>query len=434
MKQLIFDAMEAEHKRQNEHLELIASENIVSTDVLRAAGSIFTNKYAEGYSGRRYYGGCEHVDVVENLAIDYAKALFACKYANVQTHSGSQANQAVFMALLQPGDTILGMDLSCGGHLTHGHKASLSGKWFDAQHYGVDKNGFLDYEDLKQKLYTHRPRLLIAGASAYSRIIDFERIRRIIYEYNIDLYLTIEPSAIMEEVYESKKCMFMVDMAHIAGLVAVGLHPTPIGVADVVTSTTHKTLRGPRGGLILTNDEAIAKKIDSAVFPGIQGGPLMHIIAAKAMAFAEALEPSYADYMRAVHKNAQIMAESFEGDGIKMVTGGTDNHLILLDLSDYKFTGKDLETALEQVSIVVNKNAIPNDPRPPSQTSGIRIGTPALTTRGLSEAEFKTVANLIFEVIDRLEHDEFDDTVQNDISSIVSLIARQHPIYASAEG
>ncbi len=369
----IADAVLAEYDRQRDGLELIASENVVSEAVLLAAGTILTNKYAEGYPSRRYYGGCEKVDVVENIAIERAKKLFGAEHANVQPHSGSQANTAVYVALLNPGDTVLGMSLPAGGHLTHGSPVNLSGKYYNFVPYGLDDNGMLNYEEVEALAKEHKPKLIVAGASAYPRVIDFARLRAIADE--VGAYL-------------------MVDMAHIAGLVAAGEHPSPVPYADVVTTTTHKTLRGPRGGLILCKEQH-AKAIDKAIFPGIQGGPLLHIIAAKAVCFGEALTPAFKEYQHKVVLNSKAFAEALKEEGFDLVSGGTDNHLALIDLRPKHITGKEMETRLDSVHITVNKNAIPNDPEKPTLTSGIRVGTPAVTTRGLKEEDMRHVAHLI---------------------------------------
>ncbi|MEJ8544010.1 serine hydroxymethyltransferase [Brevibacillus borstelensis] len=375
----IFEAIEAERQRQLGTLELIASENFVSQDVLDAMGSVLTNKYAEGYPGKRYYGGCEHVDVVERLAIDRVSRLFGAAYANVQPHSGAQANMAVFFSLLQPGDTFMGMNLSHGGHLTHGSPVSLSGKWFHVVPYGVrEEDHLIDFDEVEAIARREKPKLIIAGGSAYSRTLDFARFR---------------------EIAEQVGAKLMVDMAHIAGLVAGGVHPSPVPHADVVTSTTHKTLRGPRGGIILTNDEEMAKGVNKAIFPGIQGGPLMHIIAAKAVSFQEALQPEFRDYAGQVVKNAKALAETLLEEGARLVSGGTDNHLLLLDVRVFGLTGKEAEKLLEEAGITVNKNTIPFDPESPFVTSGIRIGTAAVTTRGMKEAEMKTVGRAIAAVL-----------------------------------
>jgi len=375
-------ALGAELVRQQDGIELIASENLVSAAVLEAQGSVLTNKYAEGYPGRRYYGGCREVDVAETLAIERARRLFDCTYANVQPHSGAQANQAVFLALINPGDTILGMSLAAGGHLTHGAAPNLSGKWFRAVQYGVRReDGLLDYDQLEHLARTEKPRLIIAGGSAYPRFIDFARIRRVADEIG---------------------AFFMVDMAHFAGLVAAGLFPSPLPHAHVTTTTTHKTLRGPRGGMVLSNDPELGKKINSAVFPGLQGGPLMHVIAAKAAAFGEALRPEFRTYQRAVAENARVLAETLVEQGLAIVTGGTDSHLLLVDLRPKRATGKAAEASLERAHITANKNAIPFDPEKPAITSGIRLGSPAATTRGFGPAEFRDVGLMINEVIEGL--------------------------------
>jgi len=374
--------IEDECARQESHLELIASENFVSPAALAAMGSPLNNKYAEGYPGKRYYGGCEFVDVTENLARDRAKALFGADHANVQPHSGSQANQGVYLALLEPGDTVLGMSLNQGGHLTHGSPVNASGLLYNFVSYNLDpKTELIDYGDVMRKAREHKPKLIVAGASAYSRVIDFKRFR---------------------EAADAVGAKLMVDMAHIAGLVAAGVHPSPIPYADVVTSTTHKTLRGPRGGLILCREE-LARAIDKAIFPGIQGGPLMHIIAAKAVCFKEALSPSFKDYARQIVKNAKALEETFHGLGVRMVSGGTDNHLLLLDLADLDMTGQELETLLGEANITVNKNMVPRDRRKPSETSGVRIGTPAVTTRGMKEEDMKVIARCIHSVIQKRE-------------------------------
>lgn len=372
-------AIEAERERQNSHIELIASENWVSKAVMAAMGSILTNKYAEGYPGRRYYGGCQCVDVVEDLARDRAKKLFGCDYANVQPHSGAQANLAVFFAMLKPGDKILGMNLDHGGHLTHGSPVNISGSYFETSFYGVNDQGVIDYDMVREIAKREKPKLIIAGASAYARIIDFKKFREIADE--VGAYL-------------------MVDMAHIAGLVAAGLHPSPIPYADVVTTTTHKTLRGPRGGMILANQEAAEKfNFNKAVFPGIQGGPLEHVIAGKAVCFQEALQPEFKAYQTQIVANAQALAKGLTERGVKLVSGGTDNHLMLVDLSEEDVTGKELETRLDEAHITCNKNTIPNDPRSPRVTSGVRLGTPAVTTRGMKEADMDVIAGAIAMVI-----------------------------------
>ena len=400
---VIADIMARELGRQRANLELIASENIVSPAVMAAMGSMLTNKYAEGYPGKRYYGGCEFVDQIENVCIDRAKELFGAKYANVQPHSGSQANNAAYLALCKPGDTVMGMDLSNGGHLTHGCPANFSGKFYNIVPYGCDPaTGRIDYDEVRALALKHRPRMIIAGASAYPRVIDFARFGEI-----------------------AKECgaYLMVDMAHIAGLVAAGEHPSPIPYADVVTTTNHKTLRGPRGGMIFTNDEAIAKKINSAIFPGGQGGPLMHVIAAKAVALKEALQPEFKEYQHAIVENARIIAEVLEARGVKLVTGGTDNHLMLVDLRDEAISGRELEERLDRVRITVNKNKIPGDPRPASETSGIRVGTPAVTARGFRAAEAKEVGEMLALAI----HDF--DAKQGEIVERVDALCSRFPLY-----
>ncbi len=410
----IFAAVGQEMARQQDGVELIASENIVSRAVLEAQGSVLTNKYAEGYPGRRYYGGCEAVDIAETLAIERACALFDCKFANVQPHSGAQANQAVFLALLQPGDTFMGLDLAAGGHLTHGAPANQSGKWFKVVPYTVRReDSIIDMDEVARIARETRPKLIIAGGSAYSRVWDFKRFR---------------------EIADEVGAYFMVDMAHFAGLVAGGAHPSPIPHAHVVTTTTHKTLRGPRGGMILTNDEALAKKFNSAVFPGLQGGPLMHVIAAKAVAFGEALRPEFRAYSRQVVKNAQALAASLQEQGLDIVTGGTDNHLMLVDLRPKRVTGKAGEAALNRAHLTCNKNAIPFDPEKPMVTSGVRLGSPAATTRGFGEAEFREVGALIGEVLDGLAraNDPAGNTAVEDAvrARVIALCAR-FPIYAA---
>ncbi|WHY68995.1 serine hydroxymethyltransferase [Neobacillus sp. SuZ13] len=377
--QTIFEAIKKEQDRQHQTLELIASENFVSQDVLEAMGSVMTNKYAEGYPGKRYYGGCEFVDVAEQAAIDRLTKLFGAKYANVQPHSGAQANFAVFFALLEPGDKIMGMNLSQGGHLTHGSPVSVSGKWFEVVSYGVKEDTHLiDYDELEEIAKKEKPKLIIAGASAYPRTIDFARFRKIADQVG---------------------AKFMVDMAHIAGLVAAGLHPSPVPYADVVTSTTHKTLRGPRGGIVLSNDEEIIKAINKSVFPGIQGGPLMHIIAAKAVAFNEALQPSFKDYAKQIIDNAAALADTLKKEGATLVSGGTDNHIVLLDVRPWNLTGKEAERLLEESGITVNKNTIPFDPASPFVTSGIRMGTAALTTRGMKQDDMEKIGKVIAAVL-----------------------------------
>ncbi|WP_417714894.1 serine hydroxymethyltransferase [Roseibium sp. SCP14] len=408
----IFGTIENELGRQRHEIELIASENIVSRAVLEAQGSIFTNKYAEGYPGKRYYGGCEFADVAETLAIERAKELFGCQFANVQPNSGSQMNQAVFLALLQPGDTFMGLDLNSGGHLTHGSPVNMSGKWFNVVSYGVRKEDhLLDMDEVERLANEHKPKLILAGGTAYSRIWDWKRFR---------------------EIADSIGAYLMVDMAHIAGLVAGGVHPSPVPHAHVVTSTTHKSLRGPRGGLILSNDEAIAKKINSAVFPGLQGGPLMHVIAAKAVAFKEALQPEFKAYARAVTENAKALAETLKEQGLDIVSGGTDNHLMLVDLRPKNATGKSAEKALGRANITCNKNGIPFDPEKPFVTSGIRLGTPAATTRGFGIAEFREVGQLITEVLDGLKaanSEEGNAAVEAAVKAKVEALTGRFPIY-----
>ncbi|WP_185983213.1 serine hydroxymethyltransferase [Aureimonas mangrovi] len=410
----LFAAMKDELHRQQHEIELIASENIVSRAVLEAQGSVLTNKYAEGYPGRRYYGGCQFVDVVEQLAIDRAKELFSCGFANVQPNSGSQANQAVLFALSKPGDTLLGMSLDAGGHLTHGAKPNLSGRWFNAVQYGLDvETGLIDYDQVAALAQEHRPAIVIAGGSAYSRRIDFARFR---------------------EIADSVGAYLWVDMAHFAGLVAAGEHPSPFPHAHVATSTTHKTLRGPRGGLVLTNDEDIAKKINSAIFPGLQGGPLMHVIAGKAVAFGEALTPAYRSYIAAVAENARVLAQTVREGGLDIVSGGTDTHLMLVDLRPKMLTGKASEAALERAGITCNKNGVPNDPQKPTITSGIRLGTPAATTRGFGPAEFREVGQLIVQVLDGLKaanSDEGNAAVEQSVKERVVALTSRFPIYPS---
>ena len=408
---VIARAIDQELGRQQSQIELIASENIVSRAVLEAQGSVLTNKYAEGYPAKRYYGGCEYVDIAEALAIDRAKQLFGCSFANVQPHSGAQANGAVMLALLQPGDTILGMSLDAGGHLTHGARPAQSGKWFHAVQYGVRaEDGLLDYDAIERLALEHRPKMIIAGASAYSRVIDFPRFR-----------------AIADKV----DAILFVDMAHIAGLVAAGLHPSPLPLAHVVTTTTHKTLRGPRGGLILSNDEALGKKINSAVFPGLQGGPLMHVIAAKAVAFGEALEPDFQAYQRAVVENAKALAAVIRERGCEIVSGGTDNHLMLVDLRPKGVKGNAAEAALERADITCNKNGVPFDPEKPTVTSGIRLGTPAGTTRGFGIAEFREIGMAIGDVLDGLAENGPDGNadVEAAVRLRVARLCERFPIY-----
>jgi glycine hydroxymethyltransferase len=398
-------AIANERQRQEDHVELIASENYTSPCVLEAQGSVLTNKYAEGYPGKRYYGGCEYVDVAEQLAIDRVKELFGADYANVQPHSGSSANIAVYLALLQAGDTVLGMSLAHGGHLTHGAKVNFSGKIFNAVQYGVDENGLIDYEEVQRLAIEHQPKMLIGGFSAYSQIVDWAR---------------------MAEIAKSVGAYFFVDMAHVAGLVAAGVYPSPIPHADVVTSTTHKTLRGPRGGIILAKaNEAIEKKMQSLVFPGTQGGPLMHVIAGKAVAFKEALEPEFKDYQLQVVKNAQAMAKAIMARGYKIVSGGTENHLMLIDMIGREITGKDAEAALGLAHITVNKNSVPNDPRSPFVTSGLRIGTPAVTTRGYKEPDCVALANWMCDVLD----DHTNEAVIAGVRENITKQCKQFPVY-----
>ena len=399
----IADAISAELARQRDGLELIASENVVSEAVMCAMGSVLTNKYAEGYPGKRYYGGCSCVDVAENIAIERAKELFGAKFANVQPHSGAQANTAVYFALVKPGDTIMGMSLAHGGHLTHGSPVNISGMYYNFVSYGLnDKTEMIDYDEVERLAKEHQPKLLVAGASAYPRTIDFKRLAEI--AHSVGAYL-------------------MVDMAHIAGLVAAGEHPSPVPYADVVTTTTHKTLRGPRGGMILTNDEELAKKFNKAIFPGIQGGPLMHVIAAKAVSFGEALKPEFKDYQHRVVENAKALAEALLAEGFNLVSGGTDNHLMLVDLRPMNITGKEFEARLDAVHITVNKNAIPNDPEKPFVTSGVRVGTPAVTTRGLGVEDMKTIARLF-----KLTATDFENSADA-IRAEVDAICKKYPLY-----
>lgn len=394
-------AMEKELARQRRNLELIASENIVSPAVMAAMGSVLTNKYAEGLPHKRYYGGCEYVDVVEEIAIDRAKKLFGAKFANVQPHSGAQANTAVYFALLQPGDTVLGMSLAHGGHLTHGSPVNISGKYFNFVSYGLGDDETIDYDKVAALAKEHKPKMIVAGASAYPRIIDFPKLA---------------------EIAKSVGAYLMVDMAHIAGLVAAGVHPSPVPYADITTTTTHKTLRGPRGGLILCNDEELAKKINKAVFPGTQGGPLMHVIAGKAVCFGEAMKPEFKEYGKHIVENAQALAKGLVQRGFNLVSGGTDNHLMLVDLRPFSITGKELERRLDEVYITVNKNAIPNDPEKPFVTSGIRVGTPAVTTRGLGVAEMDQIAECMY--LTAIQFDKADE-----IREMVTAICKQYPLY-----
>ena len=396
------EAMQKELARQRRNLELIASENIVSPAVMAAMGTVLTNKYAEGYPAKRYYGGCECVDIVENIARDRACKLFGANFANVQPHSGAQANTAVYFALLTPGDTVMGMSLAHGGHLSHGSPVNLSGKYFNFVPYGLNDDGFIDYDECERLANEHKPKLIVAGASAYPRIMDFERIAKIA---------------------KSVGAYFMVDMAHIAGLVAAGLHPSPVPYADVVTSTTHKTLRGPRGGLILTNDEELAKKIDKAIFPGTQGGPLMHVIASKAVCFGEALKPEFKEYQRKIIENCAVLAHELVNKGFKLVSSGTDNHLMLVDLQPFNITGKEFEKRLDEVYITVNKNAIPNDPQSPFITSGIRVGTAAVTSRGLGVEDMKKIAEFMY-----LAATDFENSADK-IREGVNEICGKYPLY-----
>jgi len=402
----LWKAIDGEQKRQEAHIELIASENYASPRVMAVQGSVLTNKYAEGYPHKRYYGGCEFVDIAEDLAIERAKKLFDAHYANVQPHSGSQANAAVYMALLNPGDTILGMDLSHGGHLTHGSKVNFSGKLYQAFTYGLDEaTGLIDYEQVAVLAKEHKPKMIVAGFSAYSREIDWQKFR---------------------EIADSVGAYLFADMAHVAGLVAVGLYPSPVNIADVTTTTTHKTLRGPRGGMILAKEnEAITKKLNSLVFPGTQGGPLMHVIAAKAAAFYEALQPEFKDYQKQVMKNAKAMAETMQSRGYDIVSGCTENHLFLVDLIGKDITGKDAEAALGKANITVNKNTVPNEPRSPFVTSGLRIGTPAVTTRGFKETECKQIANWICDILDHME----DESVINQVKQSAAELCKRFPVY-----
>ncbi len=400
----VWAAIQAENRRQEEHIELIASENYTSPAVMAAQGSQLTNKYAEGYPGKRYYGGCENVDVVETLAIERLKQLYGAGFANVQANSGSQANQAVFFGLLQPGDTIMGMSLAEGGHLTHGMALNMSGKWFKVVSYGLDAQEAIDYDAMERLAHEHKPKLIIAGASAYSLRIDFERFAR---------------------VAKAVGAYFMVDMAHYAGLIAAGVYPNPMPHADVVTSTTHKSLRGPRGGIVLMNDEAIAKKINSAIFPGIQGGPLMHVIAGKAVAFKEALAPEFKVYQQQVVANARVLAETLIERGLRIVSGRTESHVMLVDLRPKGLTGKEAEAVLGQAHMTCNKNGIPNDPQKPMVTSGIRLGTPAMTTRGFREEQARATAHLIADVLDK----PHDAAAIADVRARVAALTRDFPVY-----
>ena len=405
----ISSAIDKELSRQQNQIELIASENIVSKAVLEAQGSVLTNKYAEGYVSARYYGGCEFVDIAEDLAIKRLKELYQCEYANVQPHSGAQANGAVFLALIKPGDTILGMSLDAGGHLTHGSAPSLSGKWFNAVQYGLDDKGLINYDEVESVAIEHKPKIIIAGGSAYSRIIDFKRFR---------------------EIADKVGAYLHIDMAHFSGLVAAGEYPNPLEYADVVTSTTHKTIRGARGGMILSNDKDLGKKFNSAVFPGYQGGPLMHVIAAKAVAFGEALKPEFKEYIKQVVMNAKKLSEVLVDGGLKIVSGGTDTHLLLVDLTPKSLTGAAASVSLENANITCNKNGIPKDPNPPKVTSGIRLGTPAGTTRGFKEEEFQKVGELILETLNGLQENPNDNSlVESKVSQKVKELCDKFPIY-----
>ncbi|MBR3697236.1 MAG: serine hydroxymethyltransferase [Clostridia bacterium] len=403
------EIIELEKQRQNHNIELIASENFPSQRVLNACGSILTNKYAEGYPGKRYYGGCEFIDMIETKAIEDLCTLFDCNFANVQPHSGSSANQAVYKALLNTGDTVMGMDLGAGGHLTHGHKMSFSGQDYNIVSYGVDDNGIIDVKDFKEKLYLYNPKMVIIGASSYSRSIDYKVFRDIIEEYS--------------ETHNGNKPYYMVDMAHVAGLIAGGVHPSPIPYADVVTSTTHKTLRGPRGGIILSNSEEIIKKINKAVFPGIQGGPLEHIIAAKGICFEEANTIEFKEYAKQIVKNAKAFSDEFILEGAKVISGGTDNHMFVLDVyNSFGITGKEAETELDKIHITVNKNQIPNDPLPPLKSSGVRIGTPAMTTKGWKEEDFIKLAKIIIEYLKDCKNSKQEEKREEYISKVIDLI------------
>ena len=407
----LYESVKNEFTRQQNHIELIASENIVSKAVLDAQGSVLTNKYAEGYPGKRYYGGCEHVDLSESLAIERAKKLFNCNFANVQPHSGAQANGAVYLALIKPGDTILGMSLNSGGHLTHGAKPAQSGKWFNAIHYDVDKKtGLIDYANIEKLALENKPKLIIAGGSAYSRVIDFKKFR---------------------EICDKVKAYLLVDMAHFSGLVAGGVYPNPIKYADVVTSTTHKVLRGPRGGIILTNNEDLIKKFNSAIFPGLQGGPLMHVIAAKAVCFKEALSDEFKNYSKNVINNAKILSDTLVKNGFKIFSGGTDTHLMLVDLRDFNITGKDAEASLVRANITCNKNGIPFDTQSPMITSGIRLGTPACTTRGFGPNEFRLIADLISKVLNGLSKNPANNSkIEKEVQKEVIDLCTSFPIYS----
>lgn len=403
---VLWEALENEKKRQEDHIELIASENYTSPEVMQVQGSSLTNKYAEGYPNRRYYGGCEFVDVAENLAIERAQKLFGADYVNVQPHSGSQANAAAYSAMIQPGDTVLGMSLAHGGHLTHGSPVNFSGKLYKFFSYGLTEDGFIDYDEVERLAKTHQPKLIVAGFSAYSRVVDWQRIR---------------------DIADVVNAMMMADIAHVAGLIAAGIYPSPVNIADVTTSTTHKTLRGPRGGLILAKSNPdLEKKLNSAVFPGAQGGPLMHVIAAKAVAFLEALQPEFKTYQEQIIKNASAMAKKIIDRGYKIVSGGTDNHLFLIDLIDKNMTGKDADAALGKANITVNKNTVPNDPNSPFVTSGLRLGTPAVTTRGFKEKECEMLADWICDILDNIENTAMIERVRGQVLDV----CRRFPVYS----
>lgn len=425
---LIWAYIQKEKERQENTIELIASENFTSKEVMEAMGTVLTNKYAEGYPKKRYYGGCENVDAIEQLAIDRVEKLFGAEYANVQPHSGAQANMAAYQAILQPGDTVIGMSLENGGHLTHGSPVNQSGKLYNFIPYGVKEDGRINYNELRQLIFEYKPKLVLAGASAYPRIIDFKTIRESVDAYNESIGISTEPKVLSDkdiEYIEKHKCYFMVDMAHIAGLVAAGLHPSPIPYADIVTSTTHKTLRGPRGGIILAKSE-LGKKLNSAVFPGTQGGPLEHVIAAKAVCFEEALQPEFKLYQRQIVENCKVLAEGLVACGFNLVSGGTDNHLILIDLRNKGITGLEAQQRLEELGITVNKNAVPKDTEKPMITSGIRLGTAAVTTRGFTEDDIATVAVLIAEGLKFGKDTKFTD---DELKIAVKQLCKEHPIY-----
>ena len=425
---LIWAYIQKEKERQENTIELIASENFTSEEVMEAMGTVLTNKYAEGYPKKRYYGGCENVDAIEQLAIDRVKKLFGAEYANVQPHSGAQANMAAYQAILQPGDTVIGMSLENGGHLTHGSPVNQSGKLYNFVPYGIKEDGRINYNELRQLIFEYKPRLVLAGASAYPRIIDFKTIRESVDAYNESIGISTEPKVLSDEdikYIEKHKCYFMVDMAHIAGLVAAGLHPSPVPYADIVTSTTHKTLRGPRGGIILAKSE-LGKKLNSAVFPGTQGGPLEHVIAAKAVCFEEALQPEFKLYQRQIVENCKVLAEGLIACGFNLVSDGTDNHLILIDLRNKGITGLEAQQRLEELGITVNKNAVPKDTEKPMITSGIRLGTAAVTTRGFTEDDIATVAVLIAEGLKFGKDAKFTD---DELKIAVKQLCKDHPIY-----